>query len=235
MRPISARSSLWLPEFFRWCRHTHAGSRISTQRRKKTYEGTIKIWLRHRYLRCGKANPPQSRRQIHLRTEAKIENLAALAFVESSSRFRQRFRQKRKFMASPAYKLATHGQKEVVLQPVQVEIKEFVILNVGLDRVFFRARVASGPTCVPSLTKWKGTRLCAHSGVAASDSVAEFNLEDACTLDRTCRSGTIRRRTLKLWKTYSCIPADCCLNFPPSLPTSLTAARIRNGGTVNPA
>ncbi|MGC2488745.1 MAG: tRNA pseudouridine(55) synthase TruB, partial [Candidatus Sulfotelmatobacter sp.] len=49
----------------------------------------------------------------------------------------------KKIHGVPAYKLA-RKQKEVVLKPVQVEIKEFDILAVEGDRARFRARVASG-------------------------------------------------------------------------------------------
>ena len=49
----------------------------------------------------------------------------------------------KKIKGVPAYKLA-RKHKEVVLAPVQVEIKEFEILTVEADRASFRARVASG-------------------------------------------------------------------------------------------
>src|ERR1700693_5808097 len=57
----------------------------------------------------------------------------------------------KKIHGVPAYKLA-RKQKEVVLKPVQVEIKEFVILALKADRAQFRARVASATY----------TRSCAH-------------------------------------------------------------------------
>src|SRR5215469_13695971 len=49
----------------------------------------------------------------------------------------------KKIQGVPAYKLARKKQ-EVPLQPVQVEIKEFEILDLEHERASFRTRVASG-------------------------------------------------------------------------------------------
>jgi tRNA pseudouridine55 synthase len=90
----------------------------------------------------------------------------------------------KKIHGVPAYKLARQ-QKEVVLKPVQVEIKEFVILGLDVDRVRFRARVASG-TYMRSIAHEMGGELgCgAHLESLRRTSVAEFNLEDAHTLEQ---------------------------------------------------
>jgi len=90
----------------------------------------------------------------------------------------------KKIKGVPAYKLARQ-QKEVVLQPVQVEIKEFVILAVEADRIRFRARVASG-TYMRSVAHEMGRELVcgAHLESLRRTSVAEFNLEDAHTLEQ---------------------------------------------------
>jgi tRNA pseudouridine55 synthase len=50
---------------------------------------------------------------------------------------------RKKIHGVPAYKLARQP-KEVVLQPVRGDIKEFEILGVERDRARFHARVASG-------------------------------------------------------------------------------------------
>src|SRR5579864_1232138 len=90
----------------------------------------------------------------------------------------------KKIHGVPAYKLARQ-QKEVILKPVQVEIKEFEIFEVETDLVRFRARVASG-TYMRSVAHQMGRELAcgAHLLSLRRTSVAEFNLEDAHTLEQ---------------------------------------------------
>ncbi len=89
----------------------------------------------------------------------------------------------KKIKGVPAYKLA-RKHKEVVLQSVQVEIKEFEILTLEADRASFRARVASG-TYMRSVGHDLGQLLgCgAHLESLRRTSVAEFTLADAHTLE----------------------------------------------------
>jgi tRNA pseudouridine55 synthase len=89
----------------------------------------------------------------------------------------------KKIHGVPAYKLA-RKQKEVVLEPVQVEIKEFVITSVEPDRAHFRARVASG-TYMRSVAHEMGQRLgCgAHLETLRRTAVAEFDITQAHTLE----------------------------------------------------
>ena len=89
----------------------------------------------------------------------------------------------KKIKGVPAYKLA-RKQKAVVLQPVQVEIKELEILEFEADRARFRARVASG-TYMRSVAHDMGQLLgCgAHLESLRRTAVAEFTLADAHTLD----------------------------------------------------
>ena len=89
----------------------------------------------------------------------------------------------KKIKGVPAYKLA-RKQKEVVLQPVQVEIKEFEILSCEQDRATFRARVASG-TYMRSVAHDLGQVLAcgAHLESLRRTAVAEFTLADAHTLE----------------------------------------------------
>jgi tRNA pseudouridine55 synthase len=84
----------------------------------------------------------------------------------------------------PAYKKARKKQ-EVVLQPVQVQVKEFDILAVEDDRASFRAHVASG-TYIRSIAHELGQGLgCgAHLAALRRTSVNEFTLGDARTLDQ---------------------------------------------------
>jgi tRNA pseudouridine55 synthase len=89
----------------------------------------------------------------------------------------------KKIHGIPAYKLA-RKQKEVVLQPVQVEVKEFVITSVDADRAHFRARVASG-TYMRSIAHEMGQRLgCgAHLESLRRTAVAEFEIAQAHTIE----------------------------------------------------
>ena len=89
----------------------------------------------------------------------------------------------KKIHGVPAYKLARR-HKEVVLEPVQVEIKEFQILSIQADRVSFHAHVASG-TYMRSVAHDLGQLLgCgAHLESLRRTTVAEFTLADAHALD----------------------------------------------------
>ncbi len=89
----------------------------------------------------------------------------------------------KKIHGVPAYKLA-RKKKEVILQPVQVEIKEFEILGVEGARARFRARVASG-TYMRSVAHEMGQKLgCgAHLESLRRTAVAEFSIADAHTLE----------------------------------------------------
>jgi tRNA pseudouridine55 synthase len=146
---------------------------------EKTYEGTIRFgFATDTYDADGEATTTPQEVNLH------AEEVEAMA-----TRFRGLIEQTpppfsaKKVKGVPAYKLARQ-QKEVVLNPVQVEIKEFEILEVGADRAHFRARVASG-TYMRSVAHDMGRELgCgAHLESLRRTSVAEFNLEDAHTLD----------------------------------------------------
>jgi tRNA pseudouridine55 synthase len=146
---------------------------------EKTYEGAIRFgFATDTYDADGE--PTTTPQEVHL-SGGEIESLAA--------RFRGVIEQvpppfsAKKIKGVPAYKLARQ-QKEVVLKPVQVEIKEFEILSVDSDRVHFRARVASG-TYMRSVAHDMGRELAcgAHLESLRRTAVAEFTLADAHTLD----------------------------------------------------
>jgi tRNA pseudouridine55 synthase len=146
---------------------------------EKTYEGTIRFgFATDTY--DAEGDPTTAPQTVSLSRE-EIEAQAA--------RFRGVIQQTpppfsaKKIKGVPAYKLARQ-QKEVILQPVQVEIKEFEILSVDVDRVCFRARVASG-TYMRSVAHEMGQALTcgAHLESLRRTAVAEFTLEDAHTLD----------------------------------------------------
>ena len=90
----------------------------------------------------------------------------------------------KKIRGVPAYKLA-RKQKEVVLKPVQVEIKEFDILAVEGDRARFHARVASGTymrSVAHEMGQLQGSG--AHLESLRRTAVAEFDITHAHTLEQ---------------------------------------------------
>src|ERR1035441_7109985 len=104
---------------------------------EKTYEGAIRFgFATSTYDADGEpTTPPQS-------VTVKLEEIRALAaeFQGTLQQMSPPFSAK-KIAGVPAYKLARKHQ-EVRLKPVQVEVKEFVILDVEGDRALFRAHVA---------------------------------------------------------------------------------------------
>jgi tRNA pseudouridine55 synthase len=127
-----------------------------------------------------------------------------------------------------AYKLARKGQ-DVVLKPVQVEVKEFTILDVADDRVTFRARVASG-TYMRSIAHDMGQRLGCGGHLAAlrRTSVAEFVVDDACSLEdleMAQRQGTVLDKFVH--------PRKLVPNLPSVTATDENVAFIRSGRAVN--
>jgi tRNA pseudouridine55 synthase len=192
---------------------------------EKTYEGTVRFgFATDTYDAEGEATTaPQ---QVSLRAD-EVEALA--------SRFRGVIEQipppfsAKKIHGVPAYKLARQ-QKEVVLKPVQVEIKEFEILAVEADRARFRARVASG-TYIRSVAHEMGRELAcgAHLESLRRTSVAEFNLEDAHTLDQVADAA----RNPSSLDDFFVHPRKLLPQLPSVTADEPTAARIRSGRTVN--
>jgi len=162
----------------------------------------------------------------------------------------------KKIHGVPAYKLA-RKQQEVVLKPVQVEIKEFIILGVDNDRATFRAHVGSG-TYMRSVAHELGRQLgCgAHLESLRRTSVAEFDITQAHTLEE------IEEKKTALQKINDCHsdrsrsgsdggveepaasnhqgitnlfihPRQLLPQFPSVTADEPTAARIRNGRPIN--
>jgi len=168
----------------------------------------------------------------------------------------------KKIQGVPAYKLA-RKQKEVILQPVSVEIKEFVITAVEADRAHFRARVASG-TYMRSVAHEMGQRLgCgAHLEALRRTAVAEFDITHAHSLEkiedqaRNCHSDR-NAAELHVWGGHSrppisprslhptepqlsaglealfIHPRQLLPQFPSVTADEPTAARIRSGRPIN--
>jgi tRNA pseudouridine55 synthase len=147
---------------------------------EKTYEGTIRFgFATDTYDADGESTGEP--REITLT----LENLRELAmkFQGLIEQVPPPFSAK-KIHGVPAYKLA-RKQQEVILKPVQVEIKEFVILALDNDRATFRARVASG-TYMRSVAHDLGQLLgCgAHLESLRRTCVAEFDITQAHTLEQ---------------------------------------------------
>jgi tRNA pseudouridine55 synthase len=194
---------------------------------EKTYEGTVRFgFATNTY--DAEGEPTTSPQTVNLRAE-EVEAVAG--------RFRGVFEQTpppfsaKKIHGVPAYKLARQ-QKDVVLTPVQVEIKEFVILGVEVDRARFRARVASG-TYMRSVAHEMGRELAcgAHLESLRRTSVAEFNLEDAHTLEQV--AGAAAASGSPSLDDLFIHPRKLLPQFPSVTADDATAARIRSGRTVN--
>ena len=146
---------------------------------EKTYEGTIRFgFATDTY--DAEGEPTSVPKEVTVSRE-EVEVLAA--------RFRGVIEQipppfsAKKIHGVPAYKLA-RKQKDVVLKPVRVEVREFEILAVEAASVRFRVRVASG-TYMRSVAHDMGQLLgCgAHLESLRRTAVAEFKIEDAHTLE----------------------------------------------------
>lgn len=191
---------------------------------EKSYEGIIRFgFATDTYDAEGEATTP------------KVEVILEVGRVrEVASHFRGGIKQMpppfsaKKIHGVPAYQLA-RKKKEVILEPIEVEIKEFEILSVEDDRARFRARVASG-TYMRSVAHDIGREFgCgAHLAELRRTGVAEFGLEDAHTLARleaACNNGCADELFIH--------PRKLLPQFPAVTADELSAAHIRNGRAVN--
>jgi tRNA pseudouridine55 synthase len=191
---------------------------------EKTYEGTIRFgFATDTYDADGEPT-----------TSAQAVSISLQQARELAARFRGIIEQMpppysaKKIDGVPAYKLARKN-KEVILQPVQVDIKEFEILTADADRVTFRARVASG-TYMRSVAHDMGQHFgCgAHLEKLRRTSVGEFNVNDAHTLedlDTGFRAGEINEIFIH--------PRKLLPQFPAVTANEETVAKIRSGRAVN--
>jgi tRNA pseudouridine55 synthase len=191
---------------------------------EKTYEGVIRFgFATDTYDADGEpTSTPQS-------IQISLEQLQELAqeFHGLIDQMPPAFSAK-KINGVPAYKLARKHQ-DVVLKPVQVEIKEFEILTVDGDHASFRARVASG-TYMRSVAHDMGQQLgCgAHLEALRRTSVGEFEVAEANTLEDlevAARAGTLEEVFIH--------PRKLLPQFPSVTANEEMAARIRNGRPVN--
>jgi tRNA pseudouridine55 synthase len=140
----------------------------------------------------------------------------------------------KKIAGVPAYKLA-RKDKEVILKPVQVEIKAFTITAIDSDRAHFHARVSSG-TYMRSIAHEMGRSLgCgAHLASLRRTSVAEFTIAQAHTLEeieltmKPCHSEAVRRtgeESAQVWDGHSC-PSPLTLASPSTTPSPQPAPAL---------
>jgi tRNA pseudouridine55 synthase len=191
---------------------------------EKTYEGAIRFgFATSTYDADGEPiTPPQS-------VTLKLEEIRALAaeFHGTLEQMPPPFSAK-KIAGVPAYKLARKHQ-EVRLKPVQVEVKEFVILDVEGDRALFRAHVGSG-TYLRAIAHDMGQRLgCgAHLAALRRTTVAEFLIEDACSLDDL--ESAMRQGTAEDLFVH---PRKLAPQLPSVTANDESVALIRTGRAVN--
>jgi tRNA pseudouridine55 synthase len=191
---------------------------------EKTYEGVIRFgFATDTYDADGEATtPPQ---EVRLNPEE--VRTAAAKFHGIIEQMPPPFSAK-KVAGVPAYKLA-RKKKEVVLQSVRVDIKEFEILSVTASEASFRAHVASG-TYIRSIAHEMGLQLgCgAHLAGLRRTSAAEFRIEDAHTLpavEAAMQQGTVESLFVH--------PRRLVPHLPSVTATEENAALIRNGRAVN--
>ena len=137
----------------------------------------------------------------------------------------------KKIQGVPAYKLA-RKKKDVELKAVEVEIKEFEITTLEDQqgsRACFRARVASG-TYMRSVAHDMGKKLgCgAHLAVLRRTQVAEFGIDEACTLEQLSQAAADAREEEGFVHPRKLLP-----QMPSVTADEESAVKIRTGRPVN--
>ena len=205
---------------------------------EKTYEGTIRFGFSTDTYDA-EGEPTSAAREVNLSRE--VLDVAAAPFRGVILQTPPPFSAK-KIKGVPAYKLA-RKQKEVRLEPVQVEIMKLEILSLDGDRTGFRARVGSG-TYMRSVAHDMGQALgCgAHLESLRRTSVAEFTAEEAHTLEDLAEgaresgkreAGTDLQPTLELLADFFVHPRKLLPVLPSVTADEMATAYIRSGRTVN--
>jgi tRNA pseudouridine55 synthase len=200
---------------------------------EKTYEGVIRFgFATDTYDADGEpTTPPPDVRINEVRINCDELRALAAQFQGAIEQMPPPFSAK-KIAGVPAYKLARKKQK-VELKPVQVEIKEFEILDTTADQATFRARVASG-TYIRSVAHEMGQKLgCgAHLASLRRTAVAEFTIEDAHSLqalEAAMQQGSAESFAL----TMLVHPRKLVPQLPSVTANEESAALIRAGRAVN--
>jgi len=191
---------------------------------EKTYEGAIRFgFATDTYDAEGEPlAPPQT-------VKATLEQLQKI-----SQRFTGRIRQMpppfsaKKIHGVPAYKLA-RKHRQVELQPVEVEIKDFELLEWEGEQARFLARVASG-TYMRSVAHEMGQILgCgAHLAALRRTALGEFAIADAHTLEQL-EAAAQQERAADLFVH----PRKLLPEMPSVNANEENVARIRAGRAVN--
>lgn len=191
---------------------------------EKTYEGVIRFgFATDTYDAEGE---PLAEPQTVKATLKEVQEIA--------SRFRGHIRQMpppfsaKKIHGVPAYKLA-RKHREVALQPVDVEIKEFDLLDWDGEQARFRARVASG-TYMRSVAHEMGQIMACGAHLASLRRIAlgEFDMAEAHTLEELEEAA--QRGAAEEFFIH---PRKLLPQMPSVTANEETAARIRVGRAVN--
>jgi tRNA pseudouridine55 synthase len=191
---------------------------------EKSYQGSIRLGVAtDSYDADGEPlGPPQ---EVHVTLEEVADIVSS--FVGQIRQIPPPFSAK-KIQGVPAYKLA-RKKKDVELQPIEVEVREFTVSQLDPDLVEFFCRVSSG-TYVRSLAHELGQQLgCgAHLARLRRTAVAEFTLEQSHTLEAIADAVRESRVEELLIHPRRVLPEIPCVTA-----TEEDVARIRNGRTVN--
>ena len=201
---------------------------------EKKYEGEIRFgFATETYDSEGDPlGPPQA-----VRCSLQDVRHAASHFMGMIEQMPPRFSAK-KVGGVPAYKLARKN-REVTLDPVKVEIKEFEILDFDGERARFRAHVSSG-TYMRSVAHDMGTLLgCgAHLSSLRRTAVAEFSLEDAHTIEQVAAAAKAEEEAPGMldpppMERIRVHPRKLLPQMPSVTGADEIVAYIRNGRAVN--
>jgi tRNA pseudouridine55 synthase len=191
---------------------------------EKTYEGTIRFgFATDTYDAEGEPTTPAQAVTLSMDQARGLASRFQGAIEQMPPPFSAK-----KIQGVPAYKLA-RKHAEVTLKPVQVEIKEFEILQAENDRAHFRARVASGTymrAVAHDMGKLAGCG--AHLESLRRTAVGEFELADAHTLEELAA-------VAKAGQTEDLFihPRKLLPQFPSVTANDEMTARIRTGRPVN--
>ena len=191
---------------------------------EKAYQGTIRLGFATDTYDCD-GNPVGPAQAFNVTLE-EIHAVAA-GFVGPLRQVPPQFSAK-KIKGVPAYRLA-RKKKEVELEAVAVEVKEFSVVGLSGDIVDFHCRVSSG-TYVRGLAHELGQKLGsgAHLASLRRTAVAEFAIEASHTLEEIGAAAAQSRIEDLLVHPRRVLP-----EIPSVTATDEDIARIRHGRTVN--
>jgi tRNA pseudouridine55 synthase len=191
---------------------------------EKAYEGAIRLGLATDTYDCD-GEPAGTQQEVHSTLEEIRQ--AVGGFVGRVQQVPPPFSAK-KIKGVPAYKLA-RKKKDVELQPVEVEIKEFTVSSLTGDIAEFACRVSSG-TYVRSVAHELGQKLGvgAHLASLRRTAVGEFDIEQSHTLEQIAEAAE-QGRLEEL-----CVhPRRVLPEIPSVTATEEDVGKIRHGRSVN--